>query len=84
MATKSITSATSKTSKTSSAKVFVRNPVTKINPIDDYTAKVDRWDIGTLQHCLDMIEDNRLTMPFKIKIIHAKAEAEGLGSFETA
>ena len=85
MAEKSNTSsANSKTTKTSGVRVFKRNAQTKTDPRADYTDRVQRWDDATLNHCLDMIEEGRLTMPFKINVIETEAESRGLGSFETA
>jgi hypothetical protein len=74
---------TQETTKTSGVRVFKRNAQSKIDPATVYAERASAWDDATLNHCLDMIEEGKMTMPFKIRIVEAEAASRGLGDFVT-
>ena len=61
---------------------FVRIQKVTASTEDQYASRAKSWDDATVEHCLDMIEEGRMRMPFKVRVVQAIAVERGLATTE--
>jgi len=59
---------------------FVRIKETSVSVEAQYAERAKAWDDATVDHCLDMIEEGRMRMPFKVRVVQAEAVSRGLAT----
>ena len=59
---------------------FTRVREAKVSLEAQYAERVESWDDATVDHCLDMIDEGRMRVPFKIRVVQAAAVKRGLAT----
>ncbi len=71
---------TTDTKQSTSPNGFTRIREAKVSLEAQYAERVEAWDDATVDHCLDMIDEGRMRVPFKVRIVRASAVKRGLAT----